>query len=121
MLYTIAIPTAQGYKIVSRTFEVDSTGKISYKNPDYKIRRNLILTKLNTGGKSWVEKGKNYALYYLDKKNNWRQLKIQTCKKDSIIIFKDIPSNAFYRLIDVNSHKEMERIFTYYDHTQIWW
>ena len=122
MLYRFAVPDGEGYKIISQVLKVDSLGNSSiYNGPKEKTHQNLYLTKLNTGARTWVEKGKDYALYFLDKKDNWQKAGTQICTKDSIITFKNIPTNGFYRLIDLNSNHKLERIFTYENGEQKWW
>ena len=119
MLYRTAVPQKNSYEIISPVFHVDKKGNKTFFKPDYDKKINLNLSKLNTGSKSWVEKEKEYCLYYFDEKSDCIVFETQKCERDSLIIFEGVPSNTLYRLRDVEQNRRLERIFTYENEEQI--
>lgn len=108
-------------------FILTDSGKTDYKKPDLKntVTLNLISTTrkvtkdaTDTSEKTFFKKNKYYTLYYWD--NKW----VESGKRktgDGPLVFKDVPSNAIYWLVEDNSRKE-ERIFTIGENgNQIWW
>jgi hypothetical protein len=121
MLYRIAIPRKNSFEVISPIFLLDSNKNKIFFKPIHSEKINLQLSKLNTGSKSWVEKNKNYNLYYSDKNSNWILFKTQKCETDSLIIFEQAPSHTLYLLQNVEEKRRLERIFTYEDGKQVFW
>jgi hypothetical protein len=121
MLYRIAIPQGDSFEVISPVFHVAENGSKTFFKPNQEKKMTLRLSKLNTGGRSWVEKGKNYSLYYYDKNNNWTLFQTQQCENDSLIVFEGIPTNTLYLLRDDEQRRRLERIFTYENGEQIFW
>jgi hypothetical protein len=121
ILYRIAIPENENYKIVSPIFQLDRKGKKQFFEPNLSHTVQLQLSKLNTGARSWVEKGKKYALFYTDKESNWLHYETKTCYTDSLIFFDNIPSGTLYRLLESGGENRLERPFTYENGIQVFW
>ena len=121
VIYQIAVPSGQSCKLIGRAFLLDTCGKIAYKTPDFSRRIEMKLAKINSGTKAYVKKDKLYALYMLEKSNEWKLCGKKMCSKDSVINFHHIPAGAFYKLIDVNLTTRLERIFLYRDQVQVWY
>lgn len=121
MLYRMAIPDMQGFKVVGPIYLVDSTGKVNIVSPDFKNTINLSLNKLNTGAESWVKKGNQYELFVLDGNGDQRLISIAECKQDSLINFSNVPGTSLYRLIEKGDTRELSRPFTYEYGKQNWW
>jgi len=103
------------------------SGKIENKIPETKIKINLKLysttkrvTKLST---DFIEEahfniGKKYTLFFWN--NKWEEVGAQKATGGPLI-FNNVPSNAFYWLVEDGSRKE-ERIFTIDEQgNQVWW
>jgi hypothetical protein len=121
MLYRIAIPVDTGFQPISPIFLIDCSGnQIDFK-PDFGTKRTLTLSKLNTGEKSFVEKGNVYELYYYDGADDWILSGTKTCGKDSVITFENLPANTLFKLIDTRQLKRTERPFTYENEEQVFW
>lgn len=121
MLYRIAIPQKQDFKIISNIFNIDSCGLKKYYRPDNLNKITLHLNKINAGSIAWVEVGKRYSLYYSEINSEWTLLSTNTCLKDSIIIFKNVPSKTLYRLVEKDVQNELSRIFIYENDEQIFY
>ncbi|MBN2461878.1 MAG: transglutaminase domain-containing protein [Candidatus Cloacimonetes bacterium] len=65
---------------------------------------------------SYLQQGKEYELFFWH--NEWQSLGCQTASEDPLI-FRDVPANRLYWLVEKGSKKE-ERIFTY-SNEQVWW
>lgn len=122
ILYRIAIPDGNNYKLISNIICVDSLNQDRRSTPNSieKIRK-MTLKKLNTGSLSWVKSGSEYSLYFWNKNNDWQLFDSKVCLKDSLIIFNSVPNNRYYRLLETKGAKKMARIFTYEDNLQYWW
>lgn len=111
----------------SDAFILSDSGKVEYKFPDGNKKTTITLhsttrkiTKETTdfAEKSFFNKGKTYTLKYWDEK--WIEIGKQKAG-DKPLVFKNVPSNAFYWLTENGSRNE-ERIFTIDDKgRQIWW
>ncbi len=121
ILYQVALPHNNTYELTGNIFMVDSCGNTSYRLPNFSIKQNMVVSKINTGALSYVKKDEKYCLYMLTANNKWQVLQTQDCKKDSTITITNMPSNAFYKLSKVNASQNLERIFTYKGGKQIWW
>ena len=66
-----------------------------------------------------VREGDVYELFYCDDRG-WQSLGRRTGDRTHAFEFRNVPSNALYRLRDYTRGKE-ERIFTYEDGVQRWW
>jgi hypothetical protein len=121
ILYRVAIPQKNKYQVISDVFKIDSLGQRIYFQPDTINRISLSLGKTNTGSRSWVEKEKNYSLYYFNKTREWELVKTLTCSIDSIVHFENVPSKALYRLLETNGQNRLERIFEYKNNEQIFY
>jgi Transglutaminase-like superfamily len=64
-----------------------------------------------------LEEGSEYELFYWQ--DEWQSVGKQIATSDPII-FKDVPADRLYWLVQTDSRKE-ERIFTYENDKQIWW
>ncbi|MBN2173460.1 MAG: transglutaminase domain-containing protein [Bacteroidales bacterium] len=108
-------------------FILTDSAKVEYKVPDGKKRIDLTLfsttkriTKETTDFIEHAEfnSGKSYILFY------WNDKWIEAGKNiaiDEPLVFKAVPSNAIYWLVEDGSRKE-ERIFTVDDDgKQVWW
>lgn len=121
MLYQVALPDNQDFKLMDRIFMVDSSGNISYPKINWNSRISVILHKMNSGDFSYVKKGKTYALEYLDINERWATVGEKTCEQDSVISFNSVPSKGLLRLVEATGKKKLERIFTYENDEQVWW
>jgi len=121
ILYRIAVPEKNSYKPASPVFCLNEKGNIIFFQPNRDEKKDLYLSQLNTGERSWVEAGKNYSLYYYDGTNDWTFFEAHKCEKDSLIVFKGIPSSTLYQLLDTEQKQRLERIFTYENGEQVWW
>ena len=65
-----------------------------------------------------VETGDNYQLLMYDN-GKWVSLGWKKAK-ETMLVFKNVPSNGLYLLKDKTKGKE-ERIFTYENGKQVWW
>lgn len=121
MLYRVAVPKSKKYTLLNDIFMVDSTAQIQRLIPDETNLQDIELQKINHGERAWVEAGKTYALYMLERNAEWRLLQTKTCQRDSLIHFDHVPGNALYRLLDEDAgENRLERIFTY-NEKQNWW
>jgi hypothetical protein len=103
------------------------SGKMEKKIPDMKNKQTVRLysttmrvTKETTDFIRQADfmKGKEYTLFYWNDK--WEKTGTETAG-DGPLVFKDVPSNAIYWLVEENSRKE-ERIFTLDENgMQVWW
>jgi hypothetical protein len=121
VLYRIAVPDKKGYQLASHIFQIDSLGNQTGFTPDFAQKDNLTLSKLNTGAKSFVEKGKVYSLYYYDGLNNWILSATKTCTEDSILFFENLPTRTLYKINDDQASGRLERPFTYENSEQVFW
>jgi hypothetical protein len=121
MLYRIAVPKGNTYEIISPVFHVDHQGNKAFFKPNRNQTATFHLTMLNTGSRAWVEKGKDYNLYYSDENSDWILFKTQPCEKDSLIIFDKVSTGTLYKLQDMKEAKRLERIFTYENNKQIFY
>ncbi|MDR3219020.1 MAG: hypothetical protein LBU22_08620 [Dysgonamonadaceae bacterium] len=121
ILYRIAIPYHNSYKIISKVFKADDAGNLIYYLPDSKHKVDMALHKVNTGSDSWVKRGEKYELSMLDANGDWKQVETRICDGDSSLIFKNVPGKTLYKLLAVNEKKRLERIFTYENDAQIFY
>lgn len=68
---------------------------------------------------NFIREGEEYELFYWGK-DGWQSLGRQTGVKESLLEYKDAPTNALFLLHNHTKGKE-ERIFTYENGKQIWW
>jgi hypothetical protein len=120
LLYRVAVPKNNGFEIISPAFQLDSAGEKGFFKSDFNQRETFHLSKLNTGARSWVEKDKDYSLYYTDEKGDWLLFETLKCEQDSVIIFDKVPTNALYRLLEIGGTNRMERPFLYENEKQVW-
>lgn len=113
ILYRIAVPRKDTYEIISPAFLLDEKGNKIFFKPERNKKINLRLSKLNTGAKSWIEKGHDYRLYYSGEKSDWVLFQTKKSEQDSLIVFEGVPSGTLYWLLDAGQTKRLERIFTY--------
>lgn len=64
-----------------------------------------------------LKEGEEYELFYWQ--DEWQSAGKKTADSEPMI-FKDVPADRLYWLVQTNSRKE-ERIFTYENGKQIWW
>lgn len=121
MLYRLAIPEKEGYKVIGDIFMINRLQKKTFHFPSPAKRISMTLQKVNSGQSSWVKKHENYSLYLLGKDNKWGLFETGYCSKDSILRFKNVPSGAFYHLFRGRYNNSVNRIFTYENGKQIWW
>ena len=81
----------------------------------------VVLSKINYGNESWVEKNKRYTLQILSQEGDWKDLQSQIASKDSIIRFPNIPEDQLFLLRCDNNHKRLERPFIWRDKTVKWY
>jgi len=108
-------------------FILPAEGKLDSREPDGKTRIDLTLystTKRDTRETTdFIEqadfiKGKSYLLYFWNDK--WEEAGKKVAE-DGPLVFKNVPSNAIYWLVEEGSRKE-ERIFTVDENgEQVWW
>jgi len=121
MAYHIAVPIGNKYQLIDKPFILDSMNHISYSNPNFDRKINIVLNKTNVGQESWVKKNREYNLMFLDKDNVWKGIGSKFCDQDSTLTFTSIPSGAFYMLKETKNNKKLERIFLYEHGQQIWY
>lgn len=119
VLYRIAIPSKTGYELISDILYLDNNGSINSFTPGL-IENTVTVQKINHGDESWVKSGKRYSLYYWDYGREWVKCGENICKRDSIMSFDNVPFGTCYKLIDHNSARRLERIFTYENREQVW-
>ncbi len=103
-------------------------GEQEYLKPDsnklinvklYSTTKRIVQNATDNVKKVFLEKDKFYELFYWNDK--WVSLGVRESKGEPLE-FNNIPSNSLYRLVEVNSNDEEERIFTIgKDGSQIWW
>ena len=108
-------------------FILSDSGVVDYKIPDGNNRIDLELysttKRLTKETTDFIEEtsfdpGSEYILYYWNDK--WVEFAKQKAT-DGPLIFNNVPSNAFYWLVEEGSRKD-ERIFTIAeDGEQVWW
>lgn len=121
ILYRVAAPSNDKYKIISNIFKLDSLGYQIVFKPDTINKISLNLSKLNTGTQSWVKKDNSYSLYYLNKNSEWKLVNTFMCSTDSIIHFENVPSKTLYHLLETNGENRLERMFEYKDNKQVFY
>lgn len=118
ILYRIAVPQENDFKIVSDIFSIDSLGNQVYYQANTLNKTTLRLQKVNEGSRSWLEKGKRYGLYFFNSSMEWELVEELPCLKDSILVFDNAPSNALYRILEHRGGGRLERSFTYQNNIQ---
>lgn len=121
MLYQVGVPEGSSYKFVDRAFILDSSGKMIYSEPNTNVRIKIKIQKINEGENSWVKANSKYALSILNKKNYWEVVSVKYCETDSVLNFDKIPSNSFYRLKEIGTNHNLERIFLCKNDKIIWY
>lgn len=122
ILYWIAVPDGVSLKSLDAPFLLDSLGHKKDIVPNQNDRIELKLSKINSGTKAWVRKGNEYTLIYFNHlTNNWITVGTKTCLNDSLIIYKNVPSNGMYRLLETDKKIPVDRIFLYNNRKQIWY
>ncbi len=109
-------------------FLLDTLNNIHYFIPDtnnlitltaYSTTRRSIYKTTDKISKATFNAGKEYTLYYWNKE--WKEIGKQTARKDKPLVFKKVPANALYWLVEKDGRKE-ERIFSLDKNgNQLWW
>lgn len=120
MAYAVAVPHKNTYKLIDKIFIVNKRGNKISSSPDFRRKQNLIITKTNPGSKATLIRGISYTLMYLDTNNLWIPFATQRCK-DSVLVFKGVPSNAFYMTKEEATRKNLARLFRYKTGKQVWY
>jgi hypothetical protein len=121
ILYCTALPDGNGFHLSGPPFLLDTEGQQQYFSADVKHPMEMRLTKVNTGARSWVEKGKIYTLYYLNTEGGWQEVSDIVSVRDSLLPVVKAPSGGVYRLVEKNGDQRLERPFGYLDDKQVWW
>lgn len=121
MLYHIAVPDKNTFKLIDEPFLVDSLGAIKYSTPDFKNLGTLKLEKTNTAEKACVKANHLYELYILYKNGERKLLQTKLCQKDSAIEFNNVPKNSFFMLVDKHHGNKSSRYFLYKNGIQVWY
>ena len=88
MLYRIAIPTRNGFELISGIYKVDIEGTVQEQINKTSEKGTLSLNKINSGEESWVNSGRKYQLLHWDKNDKWRLLEEKECKRDSFLVLQ---------------------------------
>lgn len=120
MLYKVAIPYKNKFKILSDIIMVDSIGNVINYDLDKSQMIDINLRKINSGSESWLKKDTTYDLYVRDN-NSWQFITSKKCLKDSLIRVSALPKNGLYLLKEKNNSNNLERPFTFTYDSQFWW
>ncbi|MGE7777773.1 hypothetical protein ACQKLP_23865 [Chitinophaga sp. NPDC101104] len=120
VLYCTAWPEGKGLRLAGRPFVWDSSGRQQVFSPDTRRLVKMKLTKLNTGARAWVEKGRAYTLYYLGAEGEWLALTDVRCERDAVLPEVEAPAGGIYRLVDKHGDGRLERPFEYREGQQVW-
>ncbi|NQX41254.1 hypothetical protein SAMN05421820_107209 [Pedobacter steynii] len=121
ILYCLAIPNGKSYSLYGQAFLLDTAGVVKKYRPLYHAVTNLTVSKVNTGSDSWIKKGEKYTLSYLDENSQWKDHGTQIAERDSIIDFKNLPSNSLYRIKKGLDERNLSRPFIYTSNGQQWY
>lgn len=106
---------------IDLTHEHTKTISFTYKIPFDIEAPFAYICVYNHGEESWVNSGRKYQLLYWDKNAICTLLKEKECKRDSFLVFENVPDGMLYKLVDTSSSMRRERIFSYEEEKQVWW
>ena len=121
IIYHIAIPDGNSYKLTDSPFLLDSLGRKIYSKPNFRTKQDIIVKKINSGKQSLIKKNQLYTLKYLNENNVWKEIETKFSKKDSTLSFNNVPTGAFLKLDEKNAKIQLSRIFIYNLKKQIWY
>ncbi|NLU91411.1 hypothetical protein [Chitinophaga sp. Ak27] len=120
ILYHVALPDGDGFRLTGRPFLLDMAGRQIYFSADKRVLLEMKLSKLNTGSESWVKIGKEYTLYFIDNDGEWQKVSDIVSVRDSVLPVEKVPSGGIYRLVEKGRNERLARPFRYIDNQQVW-
>ncbi len=120
ILYCTAWPEGQGIRLAGKPFVWDSSGIQRVCAPNMRHQVEMKLSKLNTGARAWVEKGRTYTLYRLGEEGEWLEIMDVHCERNGELPVVKAPAGGVYRLVDKRGDGRLERPFEYKDDQQLW-
>lgn len=121
ILYRIGIPNQNGLTLLEDPFFLDVSGHAQPASINHSRETSMLLTKTNSGERSFLDTTATYMLQYLGNSGNWVDIQSEKPRIDSAVYFASVPSGGFYRLVKYDGDKRLERPFLWKNDRQEWW